>query len=84
MFFYEPLVDAYEGADPGTRDNFEAMRPDLIRNWDQLKSQYDNYAHAFVWLKYSFYFKVFSEFRGRMEDYKQEKRIVFLEELKNQ
>ena len=32
MFFYEPLVDAYEEADPGTRDSFEAMRPDLIRN----------------------------------------------------
>ncbi len=54
---------------------------DLLRNWAELKSQYDNYAHAFVWLKYSFYLKVFAEFRKRMEDYKQEKRIVFLEEL---
>ena len=33
MFFYEPLVDAYEGADPGTRDSFEAMRPELVRNF---------------------------------------------------
>jgi imidazolonepropionase-like amidohydrolase len=35
MFFYEPLVDAYEGADPGTRDSFEAMRPDLVRNFKE-------------------------------------------------
>ena len=33
MFFYEPLVDAYEGADPGTRDSFEAMRPSLVKNF---------------------------------------------------
>jgi len=32
MFFYAPLVDAYEGTDSGTRDSFEAMRPDLIKN----------------------------------------------------
>lgn len=35
MFFYEPLVDAYEEADPGTRDNFEAMRPSLIKNFKE-------------------------------------------------
>jgi len=35
MFFYEPLVDAYEGAEPGTRDNFEAMRPGLVKNFKE-------------------------------------------------
>lgn len=35
MFFYEPLVDAYESADPGTRDSFEAMRPKLVRNFKE-------------------------------------------------
>jgi imidazolonepropionase-like amidohydrolase len=35
MFFYEPLVDAYDGAEPGTKDNFEAMRPDLIKNFKE-------------------------------------------------
>jgi len=54
---------------------------DLVRRWKGLKGQYDNYARAFVWLRYSFYLKVFSKFRQRLEDFKQEKRIVFLGEL---
>lgn len=32
MFFYEPLVDAYDVAEPGTREEFEARRPELIKN----------------------------------------------------
>jgi len=35
MFFYEPLVDAYDGAEPGTRASFEAMRPGLIKNFKE-------------------------------------------------
>jgi ATP-dependent exoDNAse (exonuclease V) beta subunit len=55
--------------------------PDLIRSWEVLRSEYDIYAHAFVWLRYNFYLKIFSQFRQRIEDFKQEKRIVFLDEL---
>ena len=33
MFYYDPLVDAYEGAAPGTRDEFEAMKPGLVKNF---------------------------------------------------
>lgn len=35
MFFYEPLIDAYDNAEPGTRDNFENMRPRLIKNFKE-------------------------------------------------
>jgi len=35
MFYYEPLVDAYDGAEPGIRENFEAMRPHLIQNFKE-------------------------------------------------
>ena len=58
-------------------------RPELnpIPSWQRLKSKYDNYARAFVWSRYSFYLKVFSKFRQRLEDFKEEKRIVFLDEL---
>lgn len=35
MFFYEPLVDAYDKAEPGTRDAFESMRPELIKNFKE-------------------------------------------------
>jgi len=35
MFLYEPLVDAYDGAEPGTRASFEAMRPGLIKNFKE-------------------------------------------------
>ncbi len=33
MFYYDPLVDAYEGAASGTRDEFEAMKPGLVKNF---------------------------------------------------
>jgi imidazolonepropionase-like amidohydrolase len=33
MFFYDPLVDAYDGAAPGTREEFELMKPGLIKNF---------------------------------------------------
>lgn len=35
MFFYEPLVDAYDEAEPGTRNNFETMRPGLVKNFKE-------------------------------------------------
>jgi imidazolonepropionase-like amidohydrolase len=35
MFFYDPLVDAYDEAEPGTRDAFESMRPELIKNFKE-------------------------------------------------
>jgi imidazolonepropionase-like amidohydrolase len=35
MFFYEPLVDAYDSAEPGTRESFEEMRPELLRNFKE-------------------------------------------------
>ena len=55
--------------------------PDLAQRWECLKSQYDSYAHAFVWLRYSFYLNVFSKFHQRLEGFKEKKRIVFLDEL---
>jgi len=63
--------------------NKQANQPDavFIRHWQELQNQYHNFAHTFVWLRYSFYLKVFSQFRQRLEDFKQEKRIVFLDEL---
>lgn len=53
----------------------------LVQAWRELKSQYDNYARAFVWLRYSIYLKVFSKFRQRLEKFKEGRRIVFLDEL---
>lgn len=35
MFFYEPLVDAYDEAEHGTRSSFESMRPDLVKNFKE-------------------------------------------------
>jgi imidazolonepropionase-like amidohydrolase len=35
MFFYEPLVDAYDEAEPGTKSNFKSMRPNLIKNFKE-------------------------------------------------
>ncbi len=53
----------------------------LLPHWRRIKSKYNDYAHAFVWLRYSFYLKVFSKFRQRLEDFKEDKRLVFLDEL---
>lgn len=53
----------------------------LNRQWQELNVQYNNYAHAFTWLRYSLYLKVFVQFRQRLEDFKKDKRIVFLDEL---
>ncbi len=53
----------------------------LVRRWAGLKGRYNNYASAFAWLRYSFYLKILGRFRQRMEDYKENKRIVFLGEL---
>jgi ATP-dependent exoDNAse (exonuclease V) beta subunit len=63
--------------------NKNAAQPDskLIRSWNQFMSQYRDYAYAFALLRYSSYLKVFSKFRQRFEDFKEEKRIVFLDEL---
>ena len=63
--------------------NKNARQPsrNLIQDWGDLTEQYRNYVRAFVWLRYSFYLKVFTKFRQRLEDFKQEKRIVFLDEL---
>jgi imidazolonepropionase-like amidohydrolase len=33
MFYYDPLVDAYDGAAPGTRDEFESNKPALVKNF---------------------------------------------------
>ena len=35
MFFYEPLVDDYEEAVPGTRDEFESQRPEMVKNFKE-------------------------------------------------
>jgi imidazolonepropionase-like amidohydrolase len=32
MFFLEPLMDAYDEAEPGTKDDFKRRQPGLIRN----------------------------------------------------
>jgi imidazolonepropionase-like amidohydrolase len=32
MFFYEPLIDAYDKAEPGTKASFRDMQPSLIKN----------------------------------------------------
>ncbi|MFH1678426.1 MAG: UvrD-helicase domain-containing protein [Candidatus Omnitrophota bacterium] len=63
--------------------NKDASLPgsDLNRSWMGLKEQYDTYARAFVWLRYNFYIKILGRFRQRLEDFKKEKRIVFLDEL---
>jgi len=53
----------------------------LVQGLIGIKRHYNNYAHAFVWLRYNFYLKVLSRFRQRLEDFKAEKRIVFLDEL---
>jgi imidazolonepropionase-like amidohydrolase len=33
MFYYDPLVEAYDTAVPGTRDEFETMKPGLVKNF---------------------------------------------------
>jgi imidazolonepropionase-like amidohydrolase len=33
MFFMEPLMDAYDGAEPGTKESFKKMQPGLIKNF---------------------------------------------------
>ncbi|MFC1657828.1 UvrD-helicase domain-containing protein [Candidatus Omnitrophota bacterium] len=60
---------------------FGQCPPDLARSWQEFTSQYHDYAHAFVWLRYNFYLQVFDQFRSRLDDFKQTKRIVFLDEL---
>ena len=59
----------------------ETPTAELKQDWDSLKGQYKNYAHEYVWLRYNSYLKIFSQFRQRLEDFKQTKRIVFLDEL---
>ena len=53
----------------------------LRQKWEGLKKRLGDYAYAFVWTRYSFYLKVYTRFRARLENFKEEKRIVFLEEL---
>jgi len=33
MFFMEPLMDAYDAAEPGTKESFKRMQPGLIKNF---------------------------------------------------
>jgi len=33
MFFMEPLMDAYDAAEPGTKESFKKMQPGLIKNF---------------------------------------------------
>jgi len=63
--------------------NKNSSEPDLglVQAWEKLKKQYDSYLHNFVWLRHSSYLKIFNKFRQRLEDFKESKRIVFLEEL---
>jgi imidazolonepropionase-like amidohydrolase len=37
MFFCEPLMDAYDGAEPGTKESFKQRQPDLIKNFKMCK-----------------------------------------------
>jgi len=37
MFFCEPLMDAYDGAEPGTKEGFKRMQPGLIENFRRCK-----------------------------------------------
>ncbi|MFH1577662.1 MAG: UvrD-helicase domain-containing protein [Candidatus Omnitrophota bacterium] len=53
----------------------------LVRQWKELTAQYNDYTRAFVWLRYSLYLKIFSRFRECLDGFKEEKRIVFLDEL---
>ncbi len=58
-----------------------AASGELIQDWQVLKNQYHDYAYAFAWLRYNTYLKIFGKFRKHLEDFKEEKRIVFLGEL---
>ncbi|MFH1339194.1 MAG: UvrD-helicase domain-containing protein [Candidatus Omnitrophota bacterium] len=76
---------AYKSLEPGKgvilKNAGGGPDADLVRQWNKLNRQFNNYAHEFVWLRYNFYLKVFSPFRQRFEDFKERKRIVFLDEL---
>jgi imidazolonepropionase-like amidohydrolase len=39
MFFYEPLIDAYDEAEPGTKNAFKSMQPDLIKNFKHCREE---------------------------------------------